>query len=112
MGIALCCEVNDSNVAEPPKPDQINHHSDEEEKEDSADSKPLAELKVVDTKKKMFATEGDKYDKFEESLPFGRTYVLQFESYINATEKECGGDGFVTIEALAQKLGTSEAWSA
>jgi hypothetical protein len=32
-------------------------------------------LKVVDTKKKIFATEGDKYDKFEESLPFNRTYV-------------------------------------
>ena len=76
MGIAHCCEVNDSSVAEAPKPDQINHHSDsEEEKENAADSKPLAELKVVDTKKKMFATEGDKYDKFEESLPFGRTYV-------------------------------------
>jgi len=58
--------VNDSNVADAPKPDQINHHSDsEEEKENIDDSKPLAELKVVDTKKKLFETEGDKYDKFE-----------------------------------------------
>ncbi len=69
-------------------------------------------MKVVDTRKKMFAAEGDKYDKFEESLPFNRTYVSQFEAYVVATEKECGGEGFVTIEALSQKLGTSEAWGA
>lgn len=60
----------------------------------------------------MFAQDGDKYDKFEETLPFNKTYVSQFEAYINATEKECGGEGFVTVEALAQKLGTSEAWAA
>jgi len=66
---------------------------------------------VVEPKKKMFSSEGDKYDRFEESLPFNKTYVTQFESYVNATEKECGGEGYVTIEALAQKLGASEIWS-
>jgi hypothetical protein len=71
MGIQLCCEVQDSAVAVAPKPDQINHNSDEE-KDDAADEKPLTELTVVDEIKK---TKGDKYDKFEESLPFKRTYV-------------------------------------
>ena len=56
---------------------------------------------MVDSKKNLFSSSGDKYDKFEESLPFSRTYVAQFESYVNAVEKECGGEGFVTLEALA-----------
>ena len=75
MGTHFCCEVSDSSVAEAPKPDQINHHSDEDEKDEATEQKPLTELEVVDRRKKIFAVEGDKYDKFEESLPFNRTYV-------------------------------------
>ena len=37
------------------------------------------------------------YEKFELSLPFARTLIKVFTWKVLKSEKECGGDGFVTI---------------
>ena len=42
----------------------------------------------------------DVYEKFEISLPFSRTNVKTFADTVAIVEKECGGEGFVTLEAL------------
>jgi hypothetical protein len=52
----------------------------------------------------------DAYEKFELSLPFCRTAIKAFAANIEIAEKECGGEGFVTIEALT-KVFTSPAWA-
>ena len=51
----------------------------------------------------------DIYEKFEISLPFSRTNVKTFADTIELAHKECGGEGFVTLEAL-RKFFTTQAW--
>lgn len=109
MGLHLCtvCEQN-GGASDAPRPDDIEEEEEEKEQED----KPLANLSIVNVKKTIFVSEGDKYDKFEASLPFAQTYVSQFEAYVHAADKECGGEGFVTLEVLSKNFGSSAVWSA
>lgn len=48
--------------------------------------------------------------EFEYSLPFCRSAFLTFYDHVVKAEKACGGEGFVTLDALAKEF-TSQAWS-
>lgn len=52
----------------------------------------------------------DQYEKFEFSLPFYRTPIKTYEQNIEKANQACGGQGFVTIDAL-NRVFTSSAWA-
>ena len=52
----------------------------------------------------------DAYARFEASLPFNRILVAQMFEKIEEAEKECGGQGYVTLQALRKALPTP-AWA-
>ena len=51
----------------------------------------------------------DTYQRFELSLPFSRTLIKRFLGKLSDAEKNCGDEGFVTIEALEAQFQT-DAW--
>ena len=52
----------------------------------------------------------DAYEKFELSLPFYRTNIKTYEANIEKAHEACGGQDFVTIDALC-KVFTTPAWA-
>ena len=57
------------------------------------------------------AVRGNAFEKFETSLPFGRTYVDAYVKRVRAAAAKSGGDGStVTIEALRQTFLTPAWW--
>ena len=61
-------------------------------------------------------TEGltDQYQIWEYGLPFKRVPFLAFKRAVKAAEKDCGDKGYVTIEALKERLVVPgvESWKA
>ena len=53
----------------------------------------------------------DKYERFELSLPFCRTKIQHYARHIDECEKDCGSQGYVTVEAMRQRFKTP-AWNA
>lgn len=117
MGGKLCCE-NDSEYVNGPtlsigaEPTNVatlvasrREDSDEEQK---APEKALSALKEVN---KSSVKTSDPYERFETGLPFAKTNVKQFEEYVRAVDQDCGGEGFVTIDALAKKFNSAKHWS-
>lgn len=52
----------------------------------------------------------DPLTRFEFSLPFCRSLINTFVEHARKAEKAAGGQGFVTIETLAEQF-TSAAWA-
>jgi len=46
----------------------------------------------------------DAYQRFELNLPFARHHCVEFWGVIVAAQKECGNEGYVTVDALREQL--------
>lgn len=75
------------------------------EPSDTGDVSVLRDLPAPDT-----TGISDRYTVWEYRTPFRRTAFLPFKNAVNAAEEECGGEGFVTLSALAKQLSTP-AWA-
>ena len=52
----------------------------------------------------------DRYEVWECKTPFKRVTFLAFKNALNEAESNCGGEGYVTLKALAAQL-TTKAWA-
>ena len=52
----------------------------------------------------------DQFAKFELGLPFNRIYLNNFLKKVDDALKECGDEGFVTVESLRTQF-TTPAWA-
>ena len=63
--------------------------------EDESGAKVLQDLPAISIQNIT-----DRLIKLELTLPFTRTQIVVFEERLNMAHKECGDNGYVTLDAL------------